>query len=231
MAQDENPRIITPPAILCFPVLETPEQINGQGEKLYSARLLFDVPNFSQKSAQMYRALKVAGFNALTEKFGSKAMKDPKKGIVAKGLRWPIVDAEEKEEYAGHTEGRFFLNVKTKRRPPLARAKRTPDGFKPVATDDLELFYPGAIVWAAVSPYAYDNVSKGVRFTLESLCFLKHGERLAGGGAGDAEADFEDASFDDFEDMIDDPEDDEETVDEFDGADGADGDDEDFDFD
>lgn len=172
--------LTTPTAQLCFPALFSPQDPpDGKGEPQYNCILLFDPASFTQKDHKLWSQLRKAGLDALTEKFGSKVIKDPELPKLASGYRWPIVDAEEKaDKWAGFEEGRFFLRIKSKFQPGIGLVVMKNDRPKVVATEDQSLFYPGARVRAKVGPWAYDNTSKGVKFTLENIIFLAHGERL-----------------------------------------------------
>jgi hypothetical protein len=196
MPKQVSTTLSTPSAILTFPNLEKAAQIDGKGEPLFSANLLFDVPNFSPADEKLWRQLREAGLKDFIAKFGDgeDVIEDKAKFKLAEGYIWPIRSALTKKKYAGFTKGRQFISVKSQNRPSLGRLEMVDGKVKVVKTDDLSLFYPGAHVRAKVSTWAFDNVSKGLRFNLEALVFLTHGERLAGGGV-DVQSAFEDEDF------------------------------------
>jgi hypothetical protein len=149
---------------------------------MYNCILLFDPSTFTQRDAQLFAALKKAGLDAIRAKFGATAVKNESTPVLASDIRWPILDAAEKaDKWAGFQPGRLFVRVKSQYRPGTGKVILGDDGRpKPieVGPEAKDLFYPGAIVRAKVSPWAYLNKTKGVRFTLENLLFLADGERL-----------------------------------------------------
>lgn len=203
---DKNPHLTTPSAILCFPHLDKPSAPAKNAEPRYSAMLLFDVPNFTEADKKYYRQLRKVGMDAFIKKFGDDEdiVIDRVKCQLAEGYRWPIRPATEKKKYEAFTKGRTYLSLGSLNPPPLGRVVAGSDGKHKVQKVDFsnELFYPGARVRAKVSPWAFDNVSKGLRFNLEGLVFLGHGERL-GGGAPAIEDQFADDDFEDVSDLID----------------------------
>jgi len=203
MVKSVSTTLSTPSAILTFPNLEKPAQIDGKGEPLFSANLLFDVPNFSPTDEKLWRKLREAGLKDFIAKFGDgdDVIEDKAKFKLAEGYIWPIRSALTKKKYAGFTKGRQFISVKSQNRPSLGRLEVVDGAVKVVKTEDLSLFYPGAHVRAKVSTWAFDNVSKGLRFNLEALVFLAHGERLAGGGV-DVQSAFEDEDFSDYNNVL-----------------------------
>lgn len=178
---EQNVSYTTPAARLCFPAIFEPQKSEeDKGDPLYNCILLFDPSSFSQRDIALMAALRKAGFDALRAKFGPDAVKDEAQNKLKGDLRWPILDAAPKaEKWAGFEEGRLYLRVKSKFKPGIGRVVLG-DGGKPKieATEDRDLFYPGAIVRAKVSPWAYKNKTEGVRFTLENILFMAHGERL-----------------------------------------------------
>lgn len=201
---EKSPSLTTPRARLCFPALFEPQvdKENPSAEPLYNCVLLFDPKTFTQKDIAMMAALKKAGLDAIRDKFGPEVVKseDP---IKLKGdIRWPIMDAVEKEgDWAGFVEGRSYLRVKSKFRPGIGRVVLGDDGKPKVTeTEDREIFYPGAFVRAKVSPWAYKNKTQGLRYTLENILFLADGERLV--QAQTVENRFDVAEIEDFDDHL-----------------------------
>lgn len=191
-------KLTTPKAVLAFPNLREKKQINGQGKPTYSAVLIFDPANFTPFEREAFRKMKKAATSAIKEQFGSKAIEDEAKNRLKPGYHWPFRKAEEKEDYQGFDPKKIFISVKTQLDLSLGRIQMV--GGKAQAKDveyDDKLFYPGAIVRAKVSPWAYDNVTKGVKWNLDSLLFVTDGERLAGAAA--ASESFEDDDFSDLD--------------------------------
>lgn len=193
----------TPTAILSFPHLREPKPVAvGQPPK-YSAALIFDPKNFGQKDLVRWNTLRKAALDAFIEKHGEEFVESHEEFRVDRDFNWPIIDARKKAKFDGFEPGRFYISAKADERfvPPLGQVVMK-DGVPRVQrTEDLSLFYPGAIVRAKVSVWAYDNVQKGVRYNLEGLVHLTHGEKL-GGGQRDIEDQFEDADFSDMTDQL-----------------------------
>lgn len=161
-------RVITPEAILSYPNLFEPRS-GGEGQDpKYSCALVF--PEGTDLSG-----LEAAIREAAIDKFGPKAMDAMKKGRIRHPVR---DDAEEK----GYPEGSVFINARGTRKPGVVAAYADPRTGKPAVIDDPEAVYPGQIVRASVTAFAYDvSGNKGVAFGLNNVQILRDGERLDGG--------------------------------------------------
>jgi len=171
-------KVFTPEATLSFPHLAEPQApIPPSTEKFFTAALLF-------APGTKLDALWAAAIEAVTDKWGAGAEKKLKAGA----LRSPFRTDWEAKNYP---EGTVYINVKSKTQPGLAYL--WPDTSKPVLpngkhppmrvpqdriTQDL---YPGAVVHANVTAYAYDKQgNKGVAFGLNHIQKLKDGKRIDG---------------------------------------------------
>ena len=194
----------TPAAILSFPHLREPKPVAAGQPPKYSACLIFDPKGFNQKDIQRWHKLRQVALDAFIEKHGEEFVESREEFRVDRDFNWPVIDAKKKAKFDGFTAGRYYISAKADERfvPPLGHVVMTDDGPKIKATEDLGLFYPGAIVRAKVSVWAYDNVQKGVRYNLEGLVHLTHGERL-GGGQPDIEDQFAAEDVEDFAEHLD----------------------------
>ena len=158
-------RVITPEAILSYPQLFTPKAPMGGGEEKYSCALVF--PEGTDLTA-----LKKAIATVAEEKWGSKAKDMFKKGQLRNPLR---DDAESK----GYAEGSVFTNVRTKQRPGIVGIVPDPETGKPMPIEDESRVYPGVIVRASLTAFAYDsNGNRGVSFGLGNVQVIREGDRL-----------------------------------------------------
>ncbi len=182
----------TPEAIISYPKLFTPDAFGG-GEPKYSAALIF--PEGTDLSELEAAALEVA-----VAKWGDAATAALSSGK----LRTPFrTDVEAK----GYPEGSTFLNVRSKQQPGVV--SRIPDpenGGKPTVITDEGSIVAGARVFAAISPFAYDNNgNKGVSFGLNHIQLIRpptQDERLDGRVAASDTFDSDEgavASLDDLE--------------------------------
>lgn len=193
----------TPAAILSFPHLREPKPVAAGQPPKYSAALIFDPTRFTTKDKRLWQVMRQAALDAFIEKHGEEFVESREDFIVDRDFNWPIIDARKKAKFDGFEAGRFYVSAKADERfqPPLGQVVMV-DGKPTVQkTEDLGLFYPGAIVRAKVSVWAYDNVQKGVRYNLEGLVHLANGERL-GGGQPDIEDQFGDEDFSDYADEL-----------------------------
>lgn len=198
-------KLIVGPAILSYPNLFEARGYNG-GTAKYSASLVFP------KGSDL-KALKAAVVAVAKERFGDKA-----KQILASN---PPIHNEEKAEAKGYPEGSVYFNAKSTRQPQIVSRYADPKTGKPVVIEEDAAtepegpneMYPGVLVKAYVSVYAYDTSgNRGVAFGLEGLQRWDEGERLDGRRAAvnvfDAEmpdeADIADLDGDEDTDGIDD---------------------------
>ena len=160
----------TPEAIISYPKLWVPDSFGGQEPK-YSAALIF-------LEGTDLTELKQAAIDVAVAKWGA----DAGAMLSAGTLRSPFrTDTEAK----GYPDGATFLNVRSKQRPGVV--SQVPDlqnGGKPTVITDEGAIVAGARVFAAISPFAYDNNgNKGVSFGLNHIQLIRpptQDERLDG---------------------------------------------------
>lgn len=182
-------RIITPEAILSYPHLFTPQE-DDKGQLKYSASLVFldgaDLKEMKNEAVEAARA-----------KWGTKADSMIRSG----SLRMPFrKDGEEK----GYPEGAVFVNVRSGQRPGIVSRYPDPKTGKPAIITDEEEIYPGVIVRASVTAFAYDvSGNKGVSFALNNIQKLRDGERLDGRMKAEDEFEADEELAADLEDLTD----------------------------
>jgi hypothetical protein len=168
--------IITPVATLSYPFLATPQE-DEKGKKKYSCALVF-APGTDLS------ALRKAALDAANAKWPGKVkigkVEYTVSDALAKGkLRSPFRDdAEDK----GYLKGSIFMNVRTEKKPGVVFNYVDQSTGKPalVPQDQIEeLLYPGCLVRASVSAFAYDREGNiGVSFGLGNVQKVGEGERL-----------------------------------------------------
>jgi hypothetical protein len=183
------PAYITPAATLSYPALFEPKTMQGSDKPKYSASLVFP-PGTDLK--QMQRLAQ----EAATEKFGDKWPALHRAGR----FRFPFrTDGEEK----GYAKGSVFINAKSDTKPGVVGPMAGADG-KPVPIDDEDDMYPGCIVRASITFFAYDQQgNKGVGVGLNNIQKMRDGKRLDGRRAASDEFDpIEEAAFEDASDPM-----------------------------
>ena len=163
----EQKKCVTPEFRVSFPAVFTAKAFRDQPAK-FSITMLFD------KKTDL-KELKRAATNALTEKWGPKE-KWPK------GLQMPFRDGDEKEDLQGYA-GTITVSASSKTRPGVVDQKRA----QIQETD--QTFYAGCYARATLIAFAYDNLKKGVSFSLQNIQKLRDGEQF--GGRRDASDDFD----------------------------------------
>jgi len=154
--------IITPNAVLSFPVLFSPRPRSEGAKAVYSCALLFDAT--AQKSPE-YKAMQQACLDAAKAKFGAN--------VNLKSLQFPFRDAGEKD-YAGYEDGMTYINPWSEQRPGIVDAQ-----VQDVL--DQSLVYAGMTVRASIAPFAWSNSGKkGVSFGLNHIQLVKEGTRIDG---------------------------------------------------
>lgn len=159
MSDTKTKGLLTPEATLSYPWLFTPQEGLDGGEPKYSASFIFDE---EAQGTPEYEALRQAAAAVIREKWGAKPPKN---------LRNPFRDDGEEK---GYPEGSTFIGARTKHAPGVVAWNLAP------ITDESEI-YPGAIVRAQVSVFAYDvSGNRGVSFALDNVQKLRDGDRLDG---------------------------------------------------
>jgi hypothetical protein len=190
----EGLTIITGRVILSYPVFAEPRQDTDDdgkptGKAKFSGTFIF-LPGSDLSAA------KKAALAAAEVKWPGKVqeMLAASRKSVAEGgsltFRMPFrTDVSSK----GYPEGSTFINARSERRPGLAYA--TGANGKPdlVPLDKItEVFYPGAIVRASLTFFAYDRKgNRGVAAGLNNVQKLADGERLDNRVAADQEFDID----------------------------------------
>lgn len=165
-APKKNPlRVTTPRAILSYPHLYEPQAGPDGGKAKYSACLVFE------KGADL-APLKLAAAAAALEKFGANWQEEVRAGKI----QWPFRNDSNK----GYPEGAVFINCRSEEKPGLVSRVADPTTGKPIPITNNTEIYPGAIVRASVTAFAYNwkNMKKGVSFGLNNIQKLEDGKRL-----------------------------------------------------
>ena len=178
-AKKERVKLITPLGRLTFPSIfnrAKPMQNEPQDkETKFEATIVFDVKYLKANPEELKRfnEIKKHAEGACVGLF-KKSIKDCK--IRIDKFNDPIRDGIQKEHLAGYGEGTIFMKATSKRRPGVMQKV---NGQSELILDP-EAVYSGCYVRLNVTPYAYDNVGKGVAFALNSVMFVRDGERLDG---------------------------------------------------
>lgn len=160
--QTEVKNVVTPRAILSYPALFKPEAVQEGDKEKYSATLIFEE---EQLDSEEFNELKVQALAAAQERWGEKTKQMIKDGEI----RFPFRDDWQKK---GYPENSRFIIIRTEFKPGVV------DHRLEDITDPEEL-YPGCIVRAQVSAYAWTYMGKnGVSFGLNHVQKLDEGERL-----------------------------------------------------
>lgn len=153
-----------------------PQQVQGQGDKKFSASFLF-APNHPAAAAIKEGFKKVA-----QEKWGAKAS-DVFVALKA-GDKLCLHDGDTKPNYEGY-KGNLYLNASNKIKPLVIDGNKSPldaSSGKP---------YSGCYVNAVVELWPQDNkFGRRINASLMGVQFLRDGPRLSGGGVASAD-DFE----------------------------------------
>ena len=124
--------------------------------------------------------LKKLVMDAAKEKFGEKFSDMFRSGALRNPFR---TDTEAK----GYPDG-TFISAWSHNRPGVVSIYPDPnnvnDDGKPkptiISPEDSDKVYPGVVAKLLVSVFAYDNITKGVSFSLAGVQIIKDGDRLDG---------------------------------------------------
>lgn len=172
----QRKKFLTPPGRLTFPAIfekERPME-NATTPPQYAATIVFNKDELKRNPTELAR------FNAIKKEIDACFLEKFKKPYAEAKLRIPTLhnplrDGLEKEHLEGYGAGTIFFKAKSKRRPGVVG----PD--TKTIIDDPEGVYSGCYVRLSVTPYAYDKGGgKGVALALNSVMFVKDGERLDG---------------------------------------------------
>ena len=172
----QNTKLVTPVGRVSFPSVFTPKAFGTQEPK-YSMTLL--LPKGDPAVEKWIKETKTLCMALAKEKWGDN---------IPKKMRSPFRDGDE-ESYDGYA-GHWFIRAGNdiKRRPQVVRKLRN-GTFDPLLEED---FYAGCYAIMSVVPFAYDNESKGISFSLQNVLKVRDGEPF-GAGATKVQDDFADA--------------------------------------
>lgn len=158
----ERIKLMTPVFRASFPQLFEAKSYGNQDPK-------FSVVGLVQKAVtgrdkELLVAMKKAAEKISIEKFGEAAFRKMRK---LGQFKWPFRDGEEKE-LAGYGPDVIFFTLSTKVAPGVIGRHKEPLEEKDV--------YAGCYARATVSPYTFDNESKGVAFGLNNFQKVGEGE-------------------------------------------------------
>ena len=162
-----NSKVMLEDARLAFPVLDKPEQFQGEGKPRYSATLLFDPesPNYS-KCKEAIKAVAKA-------KWGEKADAILKSLMATNKIAFANGDL--KAEYDGFP-GNFFVSAHSQASSP----PRLLDGAKHELPRDTGVIYAGCYVNASVEFWAQDNQwGKRINATIRGVQFRREGNSFS----------------------------------------------------
>lgn len=174
-------KFLTPIGVFNFPsVFHKAKAMEEGGKDAYEITIVFDKEYLKKNPEELAR------FNAIKAELDRVCVemyKKPVKEVTAKIPRFwnPIRQGEEKEHLEGFGAGKVFFKCKTQRRPGVVG----PDAKTPI--DDEDAIYSGAYGRLSVTPFAYGEGGKntkggkGVSIMLNSVMFVKDGDRLDGG--------------------------------------------------
>lgn len=180
-SREERKKLITPAGRLTFPSVftkATPME-DDASEPKYEATIVWNVDDIRKNKDELarYNAIKVEMERVCMSDF-KKSMKDCKVKIAH--FHDPIRDGVQKEHLEGYGAGTLFAKAKSKKRPGVI----TTAGVK---INDPEALYSGCYVRLNITPFAYGandskktRGGKGVSFALNSVLFVKDGDRLDG---------------------------------------------------
>lgn len=180
-----RPKLLTPVGRLSFPaIFEKEKPMPGAtSAPKYAATIIFDRQYLKSHpdEAARWNAIKALANSVCLEKF-----KKPLDEAIIKIPRFwnPFRDGAEKEHLDGFGAGTLFIKASSNNRRPGAVG---PDTKTPI--DDPEALYAGCYVRLNVGAYAFDNKMKGVGIGLNSIMFVRDGDRLDG-SSSDASDDF-----------------------------------------
>ena len=181
MAKTERVRLLTPMFRASFPDVFQKRVFQGQGEESgrYACAALFagfevkdgktiiKVPAaWSPKDQEKWKAL-IAACNKVSVETFKKPMSELDRSV----YKLPFHRGEEKE-YAGYGPGVVYVTMSAKNIKPTVVGR---DLTTPLTQEE---FYAGCFARASVTPFAFNNIGKGIALGLNHLQKLKDGERL-----------------------------------------------------
>ena len=188
MPKTERKKLMTPVGRLNFvAVFNKAKAWDDGGEPQYEVTIVFDAAYLKSHPDELarYEAIR-ASLESDCRDMYKKSVKDC---VAAIPRFWnPIQDGAVKEHLDGFGAGKVFFKAKSKRRPGVVG----PDKVTPI--DDPEAVYSGCYGRLSVTTFAYglpakssQKGGKGLSILLNSVMFVRDGERLDGGSSNPAE--------------------------------------------
>lgn len=186
MANEKKERIklMTPVFRVSFPSLFEAKSY-GEGDAKYSVSAIVRKDATGLDKERM-KALYKAAEKVAIDKFGEAAFRKMRK---LGQFKWPIRDGEEKD-LDGYGPEVVFFTLSSKIAPGVIGRHK-----EPLSEEDV---YAGCYARATVSPYAFDNKSKGVAFGLNNVQKVGEGEKFT--QRASADEDFDEADDSVFQD-------------------------------
>lgn len=189
MPKTERKKLLTPIGRFNFVAVFNKAKAweDSQSEPGYEVTIVFDVAYLKANPDELAR------FNAIKASLDADCVamyKKPVKDCAAAIPRFwnPLQLGEVKEHLEGFGAGKIFFKAKSKRRPGVVG----PDRVTPI--DDPEAVYSGCWGRLNVTTFAYgmpakanQKGGKGCSILLNSVMFVRDGERLDGGTSNPAE--------------------------------------------
>lgn len=200
MAKSERRRLLTPMFRVSFPDVFQKRVFQGQGEesgryacaglfsgfKVENGRTIIRVPaEWSPKDQEKWKAL-IAECNRVSVETFKKPMSELDRAV----YKLPFHRGEEKE-YPGYGPGIVYVTMSAKNVKPTVVGR---DLTTPLGPED---FYPGCYGRASVTPFAFNNIGKGIALGLNHIQKLKEGERLDSFRSAEDDFGADPAEFDD----------------------------------
>jgi hypothetical protein len=139
------------------------------GFEVKDGRTIIKAPaSWSEKDQERWKAL-IAECNRVSVEAFKKPMSELDRAV----YKLPFHRGEEKE-YAGYGPGVVYFTMSAKNRRPGIIDR---DGA-PITHGGPVEFYAGCYARASVTPFAFNNIGKGIALGLNHLQKLKEGERL-----------------------------------------------------
>lgn len=174
-------RVVIGPCLLSYVHLFAKYEPKDGGDGKYMANVLIPKSETETINA-LNQAIEAAKKAGIVSKWGGKL---PKK------LDMPLRDGNEKDDAV--YEDCLFVNAKSNNRVSITDKNNVP-------IVDEEEVYSGMYAFVSVSFYPYDkNGNRGIACSLNGIKKYKDGERLGGGGSG--EADLADIDMEDDDDL------------------------------
>lgn len=161
-------RVMLDTVRLAFPVLEKPEQFQGEGKPRYSATLLMEPGSENHKKCvAAMRAAAVA-------KWGEAKADAAVKGLTA-GNKVALIDGNSKAEYDGFENMMAVAAHAQEKSPP-----RLIDGHRNELPRNTGVIFAGCYVNASIEFWGQDNKwGKRINATIRGLQYVKDGDSFS----------------------------------------------------